>query len=245
MDTSLIRYAARVIATWALVAGTATAGQTSRTNNGNPASVLERVDWLGAWVIPREAFVDEIPRLRDPKDPVAPLLTADHAAMQGSRSRSVRSNSETCRPTGMPNVMRYPFAIEFLFSPGRVTMLLEYDSTIRRIYTDGRSPTDDPDPSYTGESRGHWERDTLVVHTTAITSSAELLPAVRTSGRASITERIHLKDANHLEIDTTVEDPVALRAPWRYSRTYERSNAGFFEHVCLDNNRDVLGDRPT
>jgi hypothetical protein len=144
----------------------------------------------------------------------------------------------------MPNVMRYPFAIEFLFSPGRVTMLLEYDSTIRRIYTDGRGHSDDPDVSYAGESIGHWEGDTLVVHTTAVTSSAELLPAVRTSGRATITERIHLTDLNHLQIDTAVEDPIALRTPWRYSRIYERSNAGFFEHVCLDNNREISGDLP-
>ena len=118
-------------------------------------------------------------------------------------------------------------------------MLLEQDSMVRRIYTDGRAHTDDPDVSYAGESIGHWEGETLVVDTTAITHKAELRAGVKTSGQAHVTERIHLKDKDHLQIDTVVEDPIALKAPWRYSRIYERSNSGFFERVCLDNNRDV------
>jgi hypothetical protein len=195
-------------------------------------------------VVPREAFINEMPRLRDPRDPIAPVLTAEYAAMQAARAKGRRSNSETCQPTGMPNVMRYPFAVEFLFTPGRVTMLLEYNSTIRRIYTDGRGHSDDAELSYGGESIGGWEGDTLVVHTTAITPNAELLPAVRTSGRATVTERIRLRDPSHLQIDTTVEDPVALRAPWRYSRTYEQTTGGFLDHVCLDNNRDHTGGHP-
>jgi hypothetical protein len=186
----------------------------------------------------------EMPRLRDPRDPIAPQLTAEYASMQASRAQGVRSNSETCRPTGMPNVMRYPFAMEILFSPGRVTILLEYNSTIRRIYIDGRKHSDDQDPTYAGESIGRWEGDTLVVHTTGISPNAELLPAVRTSGRTTVVERIRLTDADHLQIDTTVEDPIALRTPWRNSRIYERSLYGFFDHVCLDNNRDASGGHP-
>ena len=92
-----------------------------------------------------------------------------------------------------------------------------------------------------GESIGHWEGETLVVDTTAITHKAELRAGVKTSGRAHVTERIRLRDKDHLQIDTVVEDPIALKAPWRYSRIHERSNPGFFERVCLDNNRDVHG----
>jgi hypothetical protein len=229
----LMRHLCIAIAGYAVVAGTAAAQPPAAPG-----------DWTGVWVVPREAFIDEQPRLRDPRDPIAPALTAEYAAMQAARAQGRRSNSETCQPTGMPNVMRYPFAIEFLFTPGRVTILLEYNSTVRRIYTDGRSHSDDADPSYAGESIGRWEGDTLVVHTTAISPNAELLPAVRTSGRATVTERIRLRDRNHLQIETTVEDPLALVRPWRYSRTYEPTTIGFFDHVCLDNNRDRTGGLP-
>jgi hypothetical protein len=199
-------------------------------------------------VIPWEAFAAENVRQRDPKNPGAPQLTPAYAAMEATYDPSNPArrpfNSESCLPNGMPNVMRYAFAIEFLFTPGRVTILLEQDSAARRIYTDGRAHIADADVSYTGESIGHWEGDTLVVHTTAISPKAELRAGVHTSGKAQVTERIRLTDKDHLQIDTVVDDPIALKAPWRYRRIYERSNAGFFERICLDNNRDLNGGEP-
>ena len=140
--------------------------------------------------------------------------------------------------------MRYAFAIEFIFTPGRVTILGELDSLVRRIYTDGRAHARDPELSYAGESIGHWEGETLVVHTAAISPNAELLAGLRGSGRTQVTERIRLQDRTHLQIDTIVEDPVALTAPWRYSRVHERIAPRFFENHCQDNNRDVNGDEP-
>jgi hypothetical protein len=178
------------------------------------------------------------------------LLTPPYAAMWQAYTQSTPgkprqriSNGEACLPTGMPNVMRYAFAVEFLMTPGRVTMVLE-QSAVRRIYTDGRAHEPDPDLTYHGESIGHWEDQTLVVHTTAISPRAELRAGVHTSGQAQITERIHLKDKDHLQIDTVLEDPVALKGPWRTSRVYERSRPVFFERICLDNNRDVEGGEP-
>jgi hypothetical protein len=144
----------------------------------------------------------------------------------------------------MPNVMRYPFAIEFIFTPGRVTILGELNSLTRRIHTDGRPHARDPELTYTGESIGHWEGDTLVVHTRAISPNAEILAGQRGSGRTEVTERIRLVDAMHLRIDTVVEDAGVLAAPWRYSRVYERIPPRFFENHCQDNNRDVNGDEP-
>jgi hypothetical protein len=101
-----------------------------------------------------------------------------------------------------------------------------------------------PEVSYAGESIGHWEGDTLVVHTTAIGPNAELLAGIRGSGRTQVTERIRLRDRTSLQIDTVVEDPVALSAPWRYSRVYQRIAPRFIENECRDNNRDVNGDEP-
>jgi hypothetical protein len=145
----------------------------------------------------------------------------------------------------MPNVMRYAFAFEFLYTPGRVTIILENDDTsVRRIYTDGRGHSDDPDPSYNGESIGRWEGATLVVHTTAISANAELIAGVPTSGRATVTERIHLVERDRLQIDTVVEDQLALLEPWKITRVYTRTAPVFFERVCQDNNREGSGDAP-
>ena len=220
------------------------------------ASITRLPDWSGAWIVSFDTFRDDSTRFRDVNHPEAPKWTPAYMTVVDTRSRrvqtgqestpgaSARQNSENCLPTGMPNVMRYAFAIEFLFTPGRVTILHELDSFVRRIYTDGRAHAPDPELSYAGESIGHWDGDTLVVHTTAISPNAELLAGLRGSGRTQVTERIRLRDRTHLQIDTVVEDPVALTAPWRYSRVYERIAPRFFENHCQDNNRDVNGDEP-
>ena len=201
------------------------------------ASIAKLPDWSGVWVIPFEAFAAENARNNEPGSTSRPRLTPEAAAAPFSRVASCGS------PGGMPNVMRYAFGVELLFTPGRVTMLLEQGPTIRRIHTDGRGHASDPDPSYAGESIGHWEGDTLVVDTTGITSMALMTGFVFTSGRAHVTERIRRFDRTHLQIDTVVEDPIVLLAPWRYSRIYERSDGSWFERYC-DHNRDGNDSEP-
>jgi hypothetical protein len=212
-------------------------------------------DWSGAWIIPSEVFGQGILREHNPSDPTAPPLSSAYAeklrAFNARRltgdskaGQHLRTNGELCLPAGMPDTMKYPVAIEFLFSPGRVTVLSEEGPTIRRIYTDGRAHPRDPDPSYAGESIGRWEGEALVVETVAISAKAQLMSGVRTSGQARVTERIYLEDRDRLKIHTVVEDPVALTRPWVYSRTFQRLKSGFVENVCLDNNRDVNGDEP-
>ena len=222
-------------------------------------------DWSGAWIYPFEAFGQETIRSRITGDPIAPKFTPPYAAMLVESRRGLtgrpgapddaaaaasagprrRLNSEDCLPTGMPNLMRYSFAFEFLFTPGRVTIVLEHDDTsVRRIYTDGRNHTDDPDPSYNGESIGRWDGETLVVHTVGISSRAEIIAGVPTSGRATVTERIRLVATDRLQIETTVDDPVALLEPWKITRVYTRTAPVFFERICQDNNREGRGDMP-
>jgi hypothetical protein len=218
------------------------------------ASISKLPDWSGAWVIPVNEFGDGQMHEEDPKDPRAPAFIGPYATalvawhvrqMTGKDPENVppaRSNSERCLPIGMPGLMRPPIAIEFLFTPGRVTVLTEDAPAIRRIYTDGRSHSRDPQLTYAGESIGHWDGDTLVIDTTAISSKAQFLDGVNTSGRAHVIERIHLQDAKHLRIDTVVEDPVALAEPWHYSRTYDRYPPAFVEYDCSGNNRDATPD---
>jgi hypothetical protein len=213
-------------------------------------------DWSGIWIIPLTDFTRAISRESNPDDPIAPRLTPRYLAtleafnvheltgQDPAGVAPVRSNSELCLPEGMPDVMRFPAAIEFLFTRGRVTLLSEDAPSIRRIYTDGRQHAADADPTYLGDSIGHWEGNMLIVDTSNIRADAQLLPGVRSSGKAHVVERIHRKDATHLQIDTVVDDPLALRSTWRYTRIYERVQTPFSEYVCLDHDRDAQGGEP-
>ena len=88
--------------------------------------------------------------------------------------------------------MTLPLGYEFLFTPGRVTLLTEEGPMIRRIFTDGRTHSADPEPTYAGESIGHWEGQILVVDTIAINPKAEFPNRLKTSGKTRVIERFSL-----------------------------------------------------
>uniref|UniRef100_UPI0038F801D6 hypothetical protein n=1 Tax=Streptomyces niveiscabiei TaxID=164115 RepID=UPI0038F801D6 len=61
-----------------------------------------------------------------------------------------------CLPEGLPSSVTQTLnSVEFLVTPGRVTVLGEFDGNrLRRIWTDGRGHPADPDPTFSGHSIG-------------------------------------------------------------------------------------------
>ena len=105
-----------------------------------------------------------------------PSLTPAYAAKlkEYQDSAAARRDRETpaanCVPNGMPSIMTQPYPIEILFTPGKVTIMIEAYSQWRQIFTDGREHPEDPDLTLNGHSIGHWEGDTLVVDTVGLTT---------------------------------------------------------------------------
>jgi hypothetical protein len=141
-----------------------------------------------------------------------------------------------CYPPGTPRIYIHPFPMEIIQLPGRVLMIFEYDHLVRQIYTDGREHRTDLAPSYMGDSTGHWEGETLVVETTNFNDRTWIdRIAVPHSEEMRLIERFHLNDSGQLQIDMRVEDPVALAAPWEFSRYYRKTDWTIEELVCEDN----------
>jgi hypothetical protein len=140
--------------------------------------------------------------------------------------------------------MMQPYPIEFLFTPGRVTILIETYSVVRRVFTDGAQLPETPDPSYQGSSVGHWEGDTLVVETIGILPETSPLTGILGhSDKMRVTERIHLADPETLEIKTTVEDPAVFVEPYTTTMNYARHRDWkIMEYVCAQNNRDFVDE---
>jgi hypothetical protein len=133
--------------------------------------------------------------------------------------------------------------IEFLFTPGRVTLLNE-SGLVRRIFTDDTRP-DEAEQTNAGLSTGHWEGRTLVVETHALNPSAPIgpnWPGVPTIGRnARVSERMSLKDADTLEIVMRLDAPEALTEPFTTTFVYERDHGHRFHEQsdCVDEDRAI------
>jgi hypothetical protein len=133
-----------------------------------------------------------------------------------------------CLPHGSPSLMAITHnAIEFLVTPGRVTVLGESDGNrIRRIWTDGRMMPEDPDPTFDGYSVGAWRDGALQVETSAILPQVYLAISesvgIPNNGGMTISETIHLLDADTLADDMVITAPEILTGPWRTRRLFVR-----------------------
>jgi hypothetical protein len=221
------------------------AGAAGAAGSGDRRAAYEAIMRLpdldqGVWNIDWQARSRPV---QPPPQP-PPQLTAEYQArLDARRKAGLQNESANCIPPGMPGIMTWPYPFEFLYSPGRVTIAIESDSQVRRIYTDGRGHPADPDPAYNGDSVGHWEGDTLVVDTVALNPASEIAPGVGHSDQARITERIRKTGPDQLEIATTITDPKVLARPWTKTTTYLRHRDWTIkEYVCEQNNHDSVDD---
>jgi len=175
--------------------------------------------------------------------PQGPSLTPAAAAKRKELQSLGREDNQTanCVPPGMPGIMGQPYPMEFLLTPGKVTIVIEAYTQVRHIYTDGRPLPSDPDPKFFGTSVGKWEGDTLVVETVGFSPQTQLTANTPHGDKMRISERFRLTAPDVMTIETTVTDPEALTAPWTSSRTLVRHRDWTVsEYICEENNRNYV-----
>lgn len=157
-----------------------------------------------------------------------------------SLGRLSPTSASDCYWQGMVTMMSYPFPMEYLQTPGRITILFEAESQVRRIWMDGRKHPEGGDLQYTynGNSIGHWEGNTLVVDTVGLRADT-LMFGMPHSDETHIIEHIKKIDANRLQDEMTITDPKALTKPVTRTLTYDREPGWQIgEYSCMDNNRN-------
>jgi hypothetical protein len=144
-----------------------------------------------------------------------------------------------CMPTGVPQSYFVPYQWQIVQGRDKVVILHEYLHLFRVIPTDGSPHPADPDPTWMGDSIGHWEGDTLVVDTIAFNDKTELPGGYRHTEALHVVERFHRVDFDHLQWDATIEDPNVFAKPWTLSRTFPlRGDLEKVDEYVCENNRD-------
>jgi hypothetical protein len=240
-------YAIVAIAPTMLV-GTRPAAQTA-TSAGRTSGAAETVSNMSGWWLTQPDPAKPVPIfefLRFPP-PLKPELKDDFRANM-TRMRDGVALREYCVATpfvGYKNGQGFPDdSIEFLFTPGRVTLINAYD-LVRRIHTDGRAFPSDPDETNAGTSVGHWEGATLVVETVGMRHAAGFpfpfrgAPAIGANAR--VNERITLVDKSTLQIETVLVAPELFTEPVKFTTRYKRdpSNVGTVVDQCVKEDRSI------
>ena len=131
--------------------------------------------------------------------------------------------------------------------PGSVWILTEWPTTIRYVPTDGRAHSEDPDPSFVGESVGRWEGDTLVVDTIAIDRRVTNPGGWHPSEKVHVVERFTRPSKNFIVYDLTIEDPVVLAKPYvhgsrRWSLAQDPTD-DWDEYICTHNEEPAFSEK--
>jgi len=164
------------------------------------------------------------------------------AALYKERESNFRKDTDgiACRPPGpKAGIGVGNFPVKVVQTPNLVVMLYEYQTLFRQVFTDGRALPQDANPTWMGYSVGHWEGDSLLVTTAGYNDRTTLDLAGHPHTEAlRVTERYHRRDAGHLDLQVTFEDPKSYTRPWTVPVQFDLVPDGdLIEYIC-ENERD-------
>ena len=142
-----------------------------------------------------------------------------------------------CLLLGAPR-SNYRGDLQIRQTPGFVVILYEWAHAYRIIPTDGRPHVGKDISMYNGDSRGHWEGDTLVVDVSNFNDKVWIdSHGSFYSENLHVEERWRLVDANTISYEATLEDPTVFTRPWTLAFTIpriEQARYEFFEEACSE-----------
>jgi len=203
-------------------------------------------DWTGIWTrADGTRFDPKVPNY----DPTTAKLTPEYQVRFQKKLADQKKGIEWdslsyCLPAGFPRWLTEPFLREFIVRPEEVWWITEQQSEVRRIYTDGRGhvPEDEAYALWEGDSIGFWDGDTLVVHTINNKEGQYNRGQPDYSDKVSVVEKIRKVNANTIEDDITVYDPLSLMEPWHVTNRFVRvttPNLRINMWSCEENNNVI------
>src|SRR5438093_107002 len=195
--------------------------------------------------------------IMDPPDGRLPVLTPEAQKLQADRAaaRTARACASTpggchdswqderlwdrCITRGLVGSVLpsgYNTGNQIVQSPGYVVFRNEMIHEARVIPVNGRPHVSSTVRTWMGDSRGHWEGNTLVVETTNFLSGIPV-GNTPTSDALRVTEKFTLADANTLTYQLTIDDPKTWTKPWTVSFPLKRSkDYAVYEYACHEGN---------
>jgi hypothetical protein len=150
------------------------------------------------------------------------------------------SNALRCISWGVPKIagnINYTSHQEIVQGPGYVVLLSEVNHEARVIPLDGRSHLADGLRQLNGDSRGHWDGNTLVVDTTNFSPNSFFMGA---GDRLHLVERFTRTSPNTIDYELTVNDPTTWTRPWTALVRLKSTEDRLHEFACHEGNHYVM-----
>jgi hypothetical protein len=183
----------------------------------------------------------------DPPDGRVPALTPEAQKRVAAEAAYNREHStdgpenrllqERCLnwPTAGPPMLPsfYNNEYQIVQTPSTVAIVVEMIHDVRIIPIDGHPHLPGSIRQWMGDSRGHWEGNTLVVDTTNFTDKTRFRGA---DENLHLTERLTRVNPNMVLYEFTVDDPTAFTKPWTAQIPMTKTKGPVFEYACHEGN---------
>ena len=182
-------------------------------------------------------------RIIEPETGRMPPLTPEGEARKKDRPPVItykadgpedRPLSERCITYGMPNTNAgYDSFLQIVQSPDSVAIMQELIHDVRVIPTTDKPHIASTVRQWHGDSRGHWDGDTLVVETTNYRADTNLFGATE---NLRVVERFSRPSEDYLNWEITFIDPATWTQPWTELIRLKRSDKQLYEYACHEGN---------
>ena len=204
------------------------------------------------WIADR-SFDNRTSLIVDPANGRIPPLTEEAQAARAAgaanfaRFLSPEGPEDTgltvrCISYGVPNLLTgYNSYFQIAQTPSHVVILQELIHDVRVIPVDGRPHLGESIRQWHGDSRGHWEGDTLVVETTTFAPSSGSLAGAGGSDSLRVVERFTRVGPDTIRWDVTYDDSATWTQPWTAAIALRKSDGAIFEYACHEGNYAMEG----
>ena len=188
--------------------------------------------------------------VQDPSDGRIPPLTTDgrnrqtavNAAFQRPATAADVGNALRCVSWGVPRLggrygagdMSY---YQIFQSPGFVVLYMEAGHEARVIPLDGRPHLRSGIRQWSGDSRGRWDGNTLVVETTNFSEKSYFMGATE---NLKVVERFTRASPDRITYEMTLTDPTTWTRPWTAMMPLRQRNETLYEFACHEGNYHIM-----
>jgi len=130
----------------------------------------------------------------------------------------------------------YNPAYQIVQGPGYVMFVIEAGHEVRVVPTDGRPHPPENVRSWLGDSKGHWEGNTLVVETTNFNDKVAFRGS---SEKLKVTERFTRTGDETIRYEFAIDDPATWATPWKAELMFTTMDGPIFEHACHEGNYGI------